>query len=67
MSFHRSFIRTALASFLVCAAVVFVVSDPSADEGMWLPQEVPQFVLEDLKSRGCALGQDDIFNSEGPA
>ena len=65
MNFQRSAIRTALTAFLVCAAVMSVATGLSADEGMWLPQEVPQFVLQDLKSRGCALGQDDIFNSEG--
>ena len=52
---------------LVCAAVPFVAPGDCvlAGEGMWLPQEVPQFVLDDLKSRGCAFGQDDIFNEEG--
>ncbi|MBN1504965.1 MAG: S46 family peptidase, partial [Candidatus Eisenbacteria bacterium] len=67
MSFQRRLFRSTFAVLVSCIAVLPVAPGGRAlaDEGMWLPHEVPQFVLEDLKSRGFALDQEDIFNSDG--
>ena len=67
MRFHPKIAGRVLSAFVVCFAVVVLpyAARLSAEEGMWLPQEVPQFVLQDLKAKGSPLTQEDIFNSAG--
>ncbi|HVP57783.1 MAG TPA: S46 family peptidase, partial [bacterium] len=35
------------------------------DEGMWLPQELPAWVVDDMHEKGCMLGPNEIWNAEG--
>ncbi|MFH0779067.1 MAG: S46 family peptidase, partial [Candidatus Eisenbacteria bacterium] len=35
------------------------------DEGMWLPHDLPDAVVERMHAEGCELTKDEIFNSLG--
>jgi len=67
MDFPRLIIRVTRGALYACVAVSSIAfcESVSAEEGMWLPQELPRFVLQDMESKGCAFQQNDIFNSEG--
>ncbi|KPJ61116.1 MAG: hypothetical protein AMJ46_03610 [Latescibacteria bacterium DG_63] len=41
------------------------VSSGLCDEGIWLPQKLPDEILSEMRERGCELTQEDIFNIEG--
>ncbi|MGQ9604437.1 MAG: S46 family peptidase [bacterium] len=50
-----------LAVFLILACLDFTF----ADEGMWLPNFLPDSVLTYMHETGLRLSQEQIFNSEG--
>jgi hypothetical protein len=55
-------IWTGLVTVLVSAVWV-----PSAfcDEGMWLPQELPEEIMGEMRARGCQLSREDIYDASG--
>jgi hypothetical protein len=46
-------------------AVAAALSPARCDEGMWLPQELSDQVIAEMRDRGCALTKDGIWNTAG--
>ena len=53
------------ASFVVILCCVLLSSPGLCEEGMWLPQEVPEEILQDMSLEGLHLGQEEIYNPSG--
>lgn len=51
---------------LLCT-ILFISQLTYAVEGMWLPQLLEQLNIEDMKSKGCKLSADDIYNINKPS
>lgn len=47
----------ALFTFLSYFSLAF------SGEGMWLPQELPDAVMKEMRAQGCELNREDIFNA----
>ncbi|UCF77883.1 MAG: S46 family peptidase [Candidatus Eiseniibacteriota bacterium] len=53
------------AGYVLVLACVLCVSSAPCDEGMWIPQELPDEVMSEMKDRGCQLSREDIYNTKG--
>ena len=53
-----------LGSLAVLAALAFF-SLAYCGEGMWLPQELSDEIIRDMRLKGCELGREEIFNNLG--
>jgi hypothetical protein len=51
--------------WIVLLACMVCVSPGYCGEGMWLPQELPDEVMQDMRLKGCELGKEQIFNTLG--
>jgi hypothetical protein len=60
-------IRTAIVGFGWIALLTCMVcfSPGYCGEGMWLPQELPDAVIQDMRLKGCELSKEQIFNTLG--
>ncbi|MCX5800146.1 MAG: S46 family peptidase [Candidatus Eisenbacteria bacterium] len=52
-------------SFVVIAAALACLFPAYCGEGMWLPQELSDEVMRDMRLNGCELSKDEIYNGLG--